>query len=125
MATLKIAAAVALALLSAGAKAESIFCAEQILEEQPNNEWRIQYSGSLTHVTLTKYYSSKAPQSVITCYREYGVVARNTTKSCHLVQGEGQTVLVLETETKETFRCSFRPDSFKDNNDTACNVLCE
>jgi hypothetical protein len=118
-------AAAALMVFSASAKAENIFCAKQVVEDQPNNEWRVQYIGNLTGVVLTKFYSATGPRSVITCYRENGVVARNTTKTCHLVQGDAQTTLIAETETMETFRCVYKPNSYMDNNDTSCKVICD
>lgn len=108
-----------------GANLENIFCAAQSVTKPELNRWDVQYSGNLTHVQVTRYYGDTTPRSIITCFREFGVVARPTNKICHLVQGDGRTSLILETVSTETFNCEFKPNSFKDNNDTTCQVVCE
>jgi hypothetical protein len=116
--------AICLALATGNVWAANVLCVKQLIENQPINEWRLQYNGYMTRVTLTRYYSG-TPHTIVTCYRDFGVVSQNITKLCHLDHGEGQTVLVDEDVGKEVFECLFKKDSFKDSNDAACKVICE
>jgi hypothetical protein len=124
---LPIALACGSAPLCASAHAQQqIYCAAQVVEKQPLDEWKIQYNGPLRSVMLIRHFNPNAPRSVIICARDFGAVAGSTSKLCRIIAVEGRVTASLQDASEERFQCTFPANNNKaDNNDQSCRVVCE